>query len=62
MPNDHERAAATGTDDDNFKLVAFKTGNADFDLATWAREWDLDRTGDAVEYSKKAAWPPRWWW
>jgi len=41
--------AAVGGGNDDFKLVVFRIGNADFDLV--ARDWlrDLDLAGDAVE-------------
>jgi hypothetical protein len=41
-------AAATDVDDD-FKLVVFKIGNADFDLVARAEVRDFDLAGDAVE-------------
>jgi hypothetical protein len=42
-------SVAAADDDDDFKLVVFKIGNADFDLAVWARVRDFDLAGDAVE-------------
>lgn len=52
MPNDHDVghplfAAAAASDD--FKLVIFKIGNADFDMVACAWVRDLYLTGDAVE-------------
>jgi hypothetical protein len=40
---------ATTDDDNDFKLVVFKTSNADSDLAAWAWVRDFDHPGDAVE-------------
>ena len=42
-------AAAAAADGDDFKLVVFKIGNADFDLPAWTWERDFDLAGDAVE-------------
>lgn len=42
-------AAAAAAGADYFKLVVFRTGNADFDLVAWAWVRDLDLAGDAVE-------------
>jgi hypothetical protein len=51
-PRRRSSVAATATataDDDVFKLVVFKIGNADFDLAAWTWLRDFDLAGDAVE-------------
>ena len=54
MPNDHDRrssvaviATAAAAEDDDFKLVVFKIGNADFDFAAWVWVRDFDLAGDS---------------
>jgi hypothetical protein len=47
--NGHCHCSAADDDDDVFKLVVFKIGNADFNLVAWAWVRDLDLPGDAVE-------------
>lgn len=48
-PRRRSSVAAAATDGEDFKLVVFRIGNADFDLAAraWVRDFDL--AGDAVE-------------
>jgi len=46
-PNALSPLATGDDDDDDFKLVVFKIGNADFDLAACLGT-DFDLTGDAV--------------
>jgi hypothetical protein len=49
-PRRRSSVAATATavagDDDDFKLVVFRIGNADFDLAVWVCVRGLDFAGD----------------
>ena len=42
-------AAAAADDDDNSKLVDFKDGDADVDLAAWAWVQNFDLAGNAEE-------------
>jgi hypothetical protein len=39
-------------DGGDFKVVVFKIGNDDFDLAAWAWVRDFDLADDAVEYKE----------